>query len=116
MIDHGKVVADGTSDEHKDRVGGERLEVKLDDDAFNQKAIEILGSMSDEDPFVEGESVKLTVRERRGAIVEAVQKLNEAGVGIDDIGLRRPTLDEVFLSLTGHALETEDDETQEDGK
>ncbi|MBK8295385.1 MAG: ATP-binding cassette domain-containing protein [Solirubrobacterales bacterium] len=116
VIDHGKVVADGTSDELKDRVGGERLEVKLDDDGFNQRAIEILGSMSDEDPFVEGESVKLTVRERRGAIVEAVQKLNEAGIGIDDIGLRRPTLDEVFLSLTGHALETEDDETQEDGK
>jgi len=116
VIDHGKVVADGTSDELKDRVGGERLEVKLDDDDFNRKAIEILDSMSDEDPFVEGESVKLTVRERRGAIVEAVQKLNEAGIGIDDVGLRRPTLDEVFLSLTGHALETEDDETQEDGK
>jgi ABC-2 type transport system ATP-binding protein len=116
VIDQGKVVADGTSDELKDRVGGERLEVKLDDDSFNDRAIGILTPMSDEEPFVEGESVKLTVRRRRGSIAEAVQKLNEAGIGIDDIGLRRPTLDEVFLALTGHALETDDDEPQEDGK
>ncbi len=116
VIDVGKVVAHGTSDELKDRVGGERLEVKLDDDNFNQKAIEILASMSDEDPFIEGESVKLTVRKRRGSIVEAVQKLNEAGIGIDDIGLRRPTLDEVFLNLTGHALETDEGDNEEEGK
>ena len=116
VIDQGKVVADGTSDELKDRVGGERLEVKLNDDSLNQKAIEILAPMSDEAPYVEGESVKLTVRKRQGAIVEAVQKLNEAGIGIDDIGLRRPTLDEVFLSLTGHALETDDPDEQEDGQ
>ena len=116
VIDRGKVVADGTSDELKDRVGGERLEVKLDDDSYNDRAIAILGEMSDEEPFVEGESVKLTVRKRHGAIVEAVQKLNEAGIGIDDIGLRRPTLDEVFLALTGHALETDEDDDQEEAK
>lgn len=116
VIDRGKVVADGTSDELKDRVGGERLEVKLNDEGFNDKAIGILAPMSDEDPFVEGESVKLTVRKRQGAIVEAVQKLNEVGIGIDDIGLRRPTLDEVFLSLTGHKLEADDEENEEDGK
>ena len=116
VIDQGKVVADGTSDELKDRVGGERLEVKLNDDSCNEKAIEILAGMSEEAPFVEGESVKLTVRERRGAIVEAVQKLNEAGIGIDDIGLRRPTLDEVFLALTGHALETDEGDEQVDGQ
>ena len=116
VIDEGKVVADGTSDELKDRVGGERLEVKLNDDSNNDRAIGILSGMSDEEPFVEGESVKLTVRKRHGAIVEAVQKLNEAGIGIDDIGLRRPTLDEVFLALTGHALETDEQDDQEDGK
>ncbi|MGB0120079.1 MAG: ATP-binding cassette domain-containing protein [Solirubrobacterales bacterium] len=116
VIDVGKVVADGTSDELKDSVGGERLEVKLDDAGLNDRAIEILSPMSDEKPSVEGESVKLTVRKRHGAIVNAVQKLNEADIGIDDIGLRRPTLDEVFLNLTGHALETDDDDEQEDTK
>ncbi|MDQ2700627.1 MAG: ATP-binding cassette domain-containing protein [Actinomycetota bacterium] len=116
VIDQGRVVADGTSDELKDRVGGERLEVKLNDDAQNQKAIDLLAPMSDEAPFVEGESVKLAVRKRHGAIAEAVQILNGAGIGIDDIGLRRPTLDEVFLTLTGHALETDEADDQEDGQ
>ncbi|HTU13803.1 MAG TPA: ATP-binding cassette domain-containing protein [Solirubrobacterales bacterium] len=116
VIDYGKVVADGTSDELKDRVGGERLEVKLNDETMNQRAIELLASMSDEDPFVEGESVKLAVRRRHGAIAEAVQKLNGADIAIDDIGLRRPTLDEVFLSLTGHALETDEEVEEEDGQ
>ena len=47
--------------------------------------------------------MKLSVRERSGAIVEAVRRLSEAGVGVDDLALRRPTLDDVFLALTGHA-------------
>jgi ABC-2 type transport system ATP-binding protein len=114
VIDNGRVVADGTSDELKDRVGGERLEIKLNDDTQNEMAIGLLAAMSDEQPFVEGESVKLTVRRRHGAIAEAVQILNEAGIGIDDAGLRRPTLDEVFLSLTGHALETDDEGEEEE--
>jgi ABC-2 type transport system ATP-binding protein len=45
------------------------------------------------------------VRRRDGAIVEAVRRLSEAGVGVDDLALRRPTLDDVFLALTGHAAE-----------
>jgi ABC-2 type transport system ATP-binding protein len=109
VIDNGRVVADGTSDELKDRVGGERLEVKLNDDTQNEDAIELLVPMSDERPYVEGESVKLTVRKRHGAIAEAVRILNEADIGIDDIGLRRPTLDEVFLALTGHVLEPDEE-------
>ncbi|MBK5232443.1 MAG: ATP-binding cassette domain-containing protein [Thermoleophilia bacterium] len=116
VIDQGRVVADGTSDELKDRVGGERLEVHLYDADTTDRAIELLSPMSEEKPFLENDTVKLTVRKRHGAIVEAVQILNDAGIGIDDIGLRRPTLDEVFLSLTGHALETDDDDSQEDGK
>ncbi len=114
VIDNGRVVADGTSDELKDRVGGERLEVKLNDDGQNGQAIELLAPMSDERPFVEGESVKLTVRKRHGAIAQAVQILNEADIAIDDIGLRRPTLDEVFLALTGHALETDEEGEEEE--
>jgi ABC-2 type transport system ATP-binding protein len=54
--------------------------------------------------------VKFTVRRRSGTIVEAVRRLDEAGVGVDDLVLRRPTLDDVFLTLTGHLAEAADDE------
>jgi ABC-2 type transport system ATP-binding protein len=50
----------------------------------------------------------MPVRQRKGAIAEAVRRLNEAGIGIDDVAMRRPTLDDVFLTLTGHAAEAED--------
>jgi len=86
-------------------VGGERLEVRLDDERDADKAVAALESISDDRPAVEGALVKLSVRRRAGAIVEAVRRLDEAGVGVDDLVLRRPTLDDVFLSLTGHAAE-----------
>jgi ABC-2 type transport system ATP-binding protein len=105
VIDHGRLIAEGTSDELKDRLGGERLEVRLDDDADPRTAVEALGAMSDEPPAVDGSLVKVNVRTRRGAIVEAVRRLSDAGVGVDDLALRRPTLDDVFLALTGHAAE-----------
>jgi ABC-2 type transport system ATP-binding protein len=105
VIDHGLLIAQGTSDELKDRVGGERLEVRLDDEADVDAAIQALAPMSDESPSGEGSLVKLSLRERKGSIVEAVRRLSDAGVGVDDLAIRRPTLDDVFLSLTGHAAE-----------
>jgi ABC-2 type transport system ATP-binding protein len=110
VIDHGRVLATGSPDELKDRVGGERLEISLDDAARTQVAIETLASMADEQPTVAGELVTLGVRQRSGAIVEAVRRLVEAGVGVEDIALRRPTLDDVFLALTGHAAEAAEDD------
>ena len=71
--------------------------------------------MAAEAPFSEDGLVKLTVRQRTGAIVEAVRRLDEAGVGVDDIGLKRPTLDDVFLTLTGHAAEEGDDDAAKEG-
>jgi ABC-2 type transport system ATP-binding protein len=94
-------------------VGGERLEVHLTDAADAQTAADALAPMSDEAPVAEGERVTLTVRARSGAIVEAVRRLDEADVGVDDIALRRPTLDDVFLSLTGHVAEVPEDEAEE---
>jgi ABC-2 type transport system ATP-binding protein len=105
VIDHGRLIAQGTSDQLKDRVGGERLEVRLDPGADTQAAVDALTPMSDESLVVADGLVKLSVRERRGAIVEAVRRLSEAGLGIDDLAIRRPTLDDVFLSVTGHAAE-----------
>jgi ABC-2 type transport system ATP-binding protein len=105
VIDHGRLIAEGTSDELKDRLGGERLEVRLEEAADPEVAVRALAPMSDELPTVEEGLVRVSVRERDGSIVEAVHRLSEAGVGVDDLALRRPTLDDVFLALTGHAPE-----------
>ena len=85
VIDHGRVIAGGTPDELKDRVGGERLEIRLDDAAHAEVAARALASMTDEPPSVVGELVRVGVHRRSGAIVEAVRRLDEAGVGIEDI-------------------------------
>ena len=61
--------------------------------------------MADEPPKCDGILVTIGVRQRHGTIVEAVRRLSEAGVEVDDLALRRPTLDDVFLTLTGHAAE-----------
>jgi ABC-2 type transport system ATP-binding protein len=106
VIDHGRVIAEGTSDELKDRVGGARLEVTLADPGQAERAVAALASMSDERPSVEGALVRLSVAAAGTRIVEAVRRLDAAGVGVEDIVQRRPTLDDVFMSLTGHATET----------
>jgi ABC-2 type transport system ATP-binding protein len=105
VIDHGRVIETGTPSELKDRVGGERIEVTLVDPAAAPAAIAALAPMADEDPQCEETLVSFSVHERSGAIVRAVQALVAAGVEVDDIVVRRPTLDDVFLTLTGRAAE-----------
>jgi len=105
VIDHGRVIAEGTSDELKDRVGGERLEVHLEDASQAEAAAQALAPMCGEEPAISDGMVRIGVKHSSGAIVDAVRRLDEAGVGVDDIALRRPTLDDVFLTLTGHAAE-----------
>jgi ABC-2 type transport system ATP-binding protein len=106
VIDQGRVLAQGTPDELKDRVGGQRLEIRLDDGARAEVAVRALASMTDEPPIIAGDLVTVGLRRRGGVIVEAVRRLDDAGVGVEDITLRRPTLDDVFLALTGHAAES----------
>jgi len=112
VIDHGRLIAEGTSDQLKDRLGGERLEIRLDDDADPEVAVRALAPMSDELPSIDGRLVRVGVRARDGAIVEGVRRLSDVGVGVDDLALRRPTLDDVFLALTGHAAEEGDGEQE----
>jgi ABC-2 type transport system ATP-binding protein len=108
VIDHGRVIAEGTPDALKDRVGGERLEVRLTDAAEAATAAGALLPMTDEPPATEDDLVRITVRPGSGTIVEAVRRLDDAGVGVDDLSLRRPTLDDVFLTLTGRAAAPDD--------
>jgi ABC-2 type transport system ATP-binding protein len=107
VIDHGTVIAEGTSDELKDHVGGERLDVRLEDPADAEAAVAALGDFGDGRPTCEDVVVHVPIRRRSGVIAEAVRRLDDADVGIDDISIRRPTLDDVFIALTGHAAEEE---------
>jgi ABC-2 type transport system ATP-binding protein len=109
VIDHGRVIAEGTPAELKGLVGGERLEIRLENGRVDA-ALAAVAPIADGEPFAEDGLVRVPLRERKGAIAEAVRRLDEAGVGIDDIALRSPTLDDVFLTLTGHAAETEEAE------
>ena len=113
VIDHGQVIAEGTSDELKDRVGGERLEVTLADGSSRDAAIEALVPLADDRPKCEDGVLALPLSRGRGGIAEAVRRLDGAGVGIDDIAVRRPTLDDVFITLTGHAAEPGEDEEEQ---
>jgi ABC-2 type transport system ATP-binding protein len=107
VIDHGTVIAEGTSDELKDRVGGERLEIHLEDQADAERAMSALAVMSEGRPSLEDHTVRAGVRRGSGVIADAVRRLDDAGVYIEDIALRRPTLDDVFIALTGHSAEEE---------
>ena len=108
VIDRGRVIADGTGDQLKDRVGGERVEVKLTDAEAAACAAAALAGMTGDQPQVDGDAVRVTVDSASGAVMEAARRLDRAGIAADDIGVRRPTLDDVFLSLTGHAAEPAD--------
>ena len=107
VIDHGLVIAEGSPGELKARVGGDRLEIRLEQRDRDDEAIAALAPIADERPFCENGSLRVPLRSRRGAIAEAVRRLDDAGIGVDDIAVREPTLDDVFLTLTGHAADTE---------
>jgi ABC-2 type transport system ATP-binding protein len=113
VIDRGLVIAEGTPDELKARVGGDRLEIHLCDGRRSDDAAAALAAIASERPFVQDGSVSVPVAERRGTIAEAVRRLDEAGIAIDDIAVRTPTLDDVFLRLTGHAAEEEEQDQEQ---
>jgi ABC-2 type transport system ATP-binding protein len=112
VIDRGLVIAEGTPDELKTQVGGERLEIHLCDGQRGEEAVAALASIASDRPFLEDGTVRVPVAERRGTIADAVRRLDEAGIAIDDISVATPTLDDVFLTLTGHAAEQEGEETE----
>ncbi len=113
VIDRGTVIAEGTSDELKARVGGEQLEVVLEDGAQADAAAAALAPIAAEPPSVRDGAVVVALRDRRGAIAEAVRRLDAAEVHVDDLALSRPTLDDVFLALTGRAAERDEDAEDE---
>jgi ABC-2 type transport system ATP-binding protein len=113
VIDQGLVIAEGTPEELKNQVGGERLEIHLCDSARGEEAVSALASIANDRPFLEDGTVRVPVAERRGTIADAVRRLDDAGIAIDDIAVSTPTLDDVFLTLTGRAVEQETEEAAE---
>jgi ABC-2 type transport system ATP-binding protein len=116
VVDHGRIIARGTADELKAQVGGERIEVVVRERGDIGRAMDIIARDCDGEATLDEHTRRLTVPARGGAqtLVQVVRDLDEVGIGIDDIGLRRPTLDDVFLSLTGHAAEQPADEATEE--
>jgi ABC-2 type transport system ATP-binding protein len=107
VIDHGREIAHGTSDQLKIQVGGERIEVSVTEAADVAIAREVLTPIAVGEIQVDERSRALTAPISGGATVltQALRDLDARGVVIQDVGLRRPTLDDVFLSLTGHVAE-----------
>jgi ABC-2 type transport system ATP-binding protein len=109
IIDHGKVIAQGTADELKAQVGGERVELVVADRSEVPKAVAALESLAIAPPVVDEDTHMVTVQVSGGtrALADVVRELDTAGIVAQDLAFRRPTLDEVFLSLTGHSAEEE---------
>lgn len=107
VVDHGKIIARGTADQLKAQVGGERIEVVVRHTDDIARTIELLARDADGTPSADLHTRRITVAATGGAdrLIGVLRDLDEAGIKIDDIGLRRPTLDDVFLAITGHAAE-----------
>lgn len=105
VIDHGKVIAHGTSSELKDQIGGDRLEITLQSQQQAASAISALAPIVSGEATMDGARYSAPVSGGSPVLIEAVRALDAQGIGVADIGLRRPTLDDVFLTLTGHGAE-----------
>ena len=107
VIDRGRKIAHGTSDQLKAQIGGERVEVVVTDSADIAAAESILAAAHCEGVRVDEQARRLTAAVTNGpsALSHVLQRLSEKNLAVVDVGLRRPTLDDVFLSLTGHVAE-----------
>jgi ABC-2 type transport system ATP-binding protein len=112
VIDVGRVIAEGTTDELKSRVGGDLLALRVTDRTAVATATEAIAGLGSGAPQVVAESgeVSLPVTEGAAILAEVVRRLDAAGLEIADLALGRPSLDDVFLALTGHVAEAGDDD------
>jgi oleandomycin transport system ATP-binding protein len=110
VIDHGRVIAAGTPAQLKTRVGGHVLQAQPADPADLPATEKVLAGLArdGDEPYTDGQLVSVRIDDR-AALGQAVRRLDEERIAIDDLSLRRPSLDEVFLTITGHLAEGEQD-------
>ncbi|MGH9082876.1 MAG: ATP-binding cassette domain-containing protein [Acidimicrobiales bacterium] len=111
VIDHGRVIAAGTGQDLKNHIGGDVVEFVVVDRARLPEAAGIVAPLGNGEPTVDADAARIGVRVgSRGseALVQTVRGLDAAGIRTEGLGIRRPSLDDVFLSLTGHGAEDED--------
>jgi ABC-2 type transport system ATP-binding protein len=111
IIDHGKAIATGTPGELKSQAGRDRVEIRVRHTTDLPAAAEVLAGLSDESPAIDEPNRRVAVGVERGTdrLSAAIRSLAEQHIDIDDVGLRRPTLDEVFLALTGRPADESTD-------
>ena len=104
VIDSGRIVARGTSDELKDRLGGNVLEIRVSDLADLARAAALVAGLGTVPPRTDPDLRQVSLPTTGGprALIAAGRALEDAGIALDDLGIRRPSLDDVFLTLTGH--------------
>lgn len=112
VIDNGQVIAQGTADELKDSVGGLRVAVTLVDEAQSPAAQSLLTRFGSGAPVVNGRTWVVPVTDGPQALAAIVKAASDEGIALHDAGMRRPTLDDVFLQLTGHSAEIEEAEKE----
>jgi ABC-2 type transport system ATP-binding protein len=108
VIDHGLVIASGTSEELKDRIGGDVVEFSVTDRSRFQVAVDAVSSLGDGSPLTEPAEGRVQVHaggQGSQVLVEVVRRLDAAGAQTTGLALRRPSLDDVFMALTGHVAE-----------
>jgi ABC-2 type transport system ATP-binding protein len=107
VIDQGRAIADDTPDGLKSTVGGDRVEVVVAERADIPRAVKVVARVSDGEPESDETELRVhaPVTDRVSALTEVARTLQDEGVRVEDIGLRRPSLDDVFLRLTGHRAE-----------
>ena len=111
VIDHGRVIATGTPDELKSSIG-DRLDVVLADPAMAGAAADLLHGLVGAYPELDGDRLSVPLPPGSVRLADVVRDLDRAGIAIEDVGLRRPTLDEVFLRLTGSGTTTPEREKE----
>jgi oleandomycin transport system ATP-binding protein len=117
VIDHGKVIAAGTPVQLKSQVGDQVLEARPTNEMDIEATRKILASVVGEKESIHSDGQLVSVRaEDRSVLSKAIAALDEEGIEVDDLGLRRPSLDEVFLALTGHVAEEDESEDKEGSK
>jgi ABC-2 type transport system ATP-binding protein len=105
VLDHGKIIAEGTSSQLKSRLGNTVLALTFGSTGDSERALTLLSTVSSKPANSEGTVIELTVDNGPAAAADALRRIDAAGITLTGLQLREPSLDDVFLNLTGHKAE-----------